>query len=46
MRMSVNWLGEVFAGGFVNGIWQETEKRLAPEGLRLDGLISVWQPKE
>ncbi|MGI9374424.1 MAG: signal peptide peptidase SppA [Hyphomicrobiales bacterium] len=46
VRMSVNWLGEVFAGGFVNGIWQETEKRLAPEGLRLDGLISVWQPKE
>jgi len=46
IHMSANWLGEVFAGGFVSGIWQETEKRLAIEGLRLDGLISVWQPKK
>jgi protease-4 len=46
LHLSASWLGEVFGGGMVNGLFAQVEKRLASERLRLDGLVSVWQPKE
>jgi len=46
LSLSASWLGEIFGGAFFNGILAQAEKRLAPERLRLDGLVSVWQPKE
>ena len=46
IRMSAQWFGEAFGGGLLDGVLSQAEKRLAPERLKLDGLISVWQPKE
>ncbi|MGI9482697.1 MAG: signal peptide peptidase SppA [Hyphomicrobiales bacterium] len=46
IRVSAQWFGEAFGGGLLDGVLSQAEKRLAPERLNLDGLISVWQPRE
>lgn len=37
-------LGRILGVSFVEGVFEATEKTLTPERLKLDGLISVWQP--
>ncbi len=38
-------LGRILGISFVEGVFEATEKTLTPERLKLDGLISVWQPR-
>ncbi|MEM8685975.1 MAG: signal peptide peptidase SppA [Pseudomonadota bacterium] len=38
-------IGRILGISFVEGVFEATEKTLTPERLKLDGLISVWQPR-
>ncbi len=38
-------IGRMLGMSFVEGVFEATEKTLTPERLKLDGLISVWQPR-
>ena len=38
-------IGRMLGMSFVEGMFEATEKTLTPERLKLDGLISVWQPR-
>ena len=38
-------IGRFLGMSFVEGVFEATEKTLTPERLKLDGLISVWQPR-
>ncbi len=43
--MLVRQFGRMLGVSFVEGVFEATEKTLTPERLKLDGLISVWQPR-